>query len=101
MQRQLIPFGPRILVRKADAPDEVGGIAIPDEAKESPSEGVILDIGEIQELRSTALPISLAVGDTVLFSRFAGTKVEINRNEFVYLLHIEEVFGRIVTPEAE
>lgn len=63
------PFADRILVRPVAAEEKtVGGIIIPDSAKEKPAKGEVLAVGGEEMV--------LRVGDVVLYGKYAGTEIE-------------------------
>ena len=74
------PLHDRVVVKRLEELQKTsGGIIIPDTAKEKPSEGIIEAIGNgmIAE-DGKILPMSVKVGDKVLFGKWAGTEVKIN-----------------------
>lgn len=81
------PLHDRVLVRRIEADSKtVGGIIIPDTAKEKPSRGEIVSVGsghvnDNGEVR----PLDVKAGDTVLFSKWAGTEVEIDGEELMVM----------------
>ena len=68
------PLGGRVVIRPAEAKDEVkGGIIIPDTAKEKPQEGEIIALGTGRVLDDgTRVDFSVKIGDKVLFSKYGG-----------------------------
>ena len=80
----LRPRGARLLVRKDEAEAEIAGIHIPAEAREEPTSGVIVAVGEKQQ--------EFHVEQRILFSRFAGEKLTMD-GDTLYFLDAEEVLG--------
>ena len=81
------PLGDRVLIRRTDADEKTaGGILLPESAKEKPKEGLIISIGEGKTLengeRST---FSVAKGDRVLFTSYAGTDVKYDGQEYIIM----------------
>ena len=79
------PLQDRILIRRIEEEEKtVGGIIIPDTAKEKPMEGEIIaagpgargDDGKVQ-------PLDVKVGDRVLFGKWSGTEIKIDGEDFV------------------
>ena len=79
------PRGDRLVLRQTEALAKTkGGIYIPDAAKEKPTEGVVLSVGEGRMNEAGMIvPVSVKVGDTVLFNKFAGQPVVLKEQEFV------------------
>jgi chaperonin GroES len=77
------PLGDRILVKVLlDEPKSKSGIVLPDTAeKEKKAEGEIVAIGEGEKLKK----FHLKVGDKVMFGKYAGDEVEINKVEHKFL----------------
>ena len=90
----LKPLHDRVVVRSLDAETRSpGGIVIPDNAKEKPTQGEILAVGagKITQDGQT-LPMSVKVGERVLFGQFAGQKVKVDGNE-VTILREEDILA--------
>ncbi|MFO1008615.1 MAG: co-chaperone GroES [Planctomycetota bacterium] len=90
------PLGDRVLIKRAEAEEKTaGGILLPETAKDKPKEGKVIAIGEGRTLdngsRST---FSVKVGDTVLFSSYAGTEVKYGGEEFL-IMREEDLLGII------
>lgn len=92
-----MPFRPlhdRVLVRRIAAEEKtVGGIIIPDTAKEKPQEGEVLAIGGGTRNENGAVtPLSLEVGDRILFGKWSGTEIKLN-GEDLLILKESDVLG--------
>jgi len=81
------PLHDRVLVkRKAEAERTAGGLYIPDTAKERPVEAEIIAVGNGKLLEDgTQRALTVKVGDTVLFSKYAGTEVKIDGVEHMIM----------------
>ena len=66
------PLADRVLVLPAPAEEKVGGIIIPDTAKEKPQHGKVIDVGE----GTKDDKMVLKEGDEVLYGKYAGTELE-------------------------
>jgi chaperonin GroES len=79
------PLGDRIVIKSLEEKEEkVGGIIIPDTAKEKPSEGEIVAVGPGKMLdNGTVQPVSVAVGDKVLYGKYAGTEIKFGGVEYL------------------
>jgi len=81
------PLHDRILVKRIEEESKSsGGIIIPDSAKEKPAEGKVIAVGS-GKLDDDGEPIPLAVkkGDRVLFSKYAGTEVNVDGGEHLII----------------
>ena len=73
------PLHDKVLVKRVDEETKTsGGIIIPDTAKEKPSEGIIEAVGNgFRTEDGKILPMSVKVGDRILFSKWGGTEIKI------------------------
>jgi chaperonin GroES len=90
------PLRDRVLIRRTDEDEKTaGGIIIPDTAKEKPSQGEIVAIGEgARDKDGKIIPMSVKVGDKVLFGKWGGTDVKVD-GEDLLILQEGDVFGII------
>jgi chaperonin GroES len=90
------PLGDRVLVKRAEAEERTaGGILLPESAKDKPKEGTVIAIGAGKTLDSGELSkFSVAVGDRILFSSYAGTEVKYGGEEFL-IMREEDILGII------
>jgi len=81
------PLHDRIIVRRAQAKTKTaGGIIIPDAIKEKPSEGEVLAVGNGRyNDKGVLIPLSVKVGDKILFHRFAGDDIQIDGENLLML----------------
>ena len=81
------PLHDRVVVRRIEAEEKsVGGIIIPDTAKEKPSQGEVIAVGPGGRDESGKLiPIDLKEGDRVLFGKWSGTEVKIDGQELLIM----------------
>ncbi len=88
------PLSDRILVKRVEK-DNVskGGIIIPDTAKEKPMEATVVAVGNGKLMdNGETRPVAVSVGDTVLFSKYAGTEVKIEGDEHL-ILREDDIIG--------
>lgn len=88
------PLGDRILV-KAEEPKEkkIGGIIIPDTAKEKPQEGTVIAAGNGRMGKDgKVIPMDVKVGDKVLYGKYSGTEVKIDNVAYL-IMSQEDVLG--------
>ena len=90
----LRPLQDRILVERIKKKEQTqGGIIIPDTAKEKPIEGKVIAAGKGRVAEDgSRLPMEVAVGDRVLFSKYGGTEVKIDGNEYL-IMRQDDVLG--------
>ncbi|MGI6784584.1 MAG: co-chaperone GroES [Aminivibrio sp.] len=81
----LKPLGDRIVVKVINHEEKTkGGIVLPDTAKEKPTEGEVMAIGTGKVLENgQKLPLEVKVGDRIIFSKYAGTEVKLDGEEYV------------------
>jgi chaperonin GroES len=92
------PLHDRVVVKRIEDKETVlGGIIIPDTAKEKPQEGEILAIGPGKRLDDGKLcPLDVKVGDRVLFGKYSGSEVPVKIDgEDVLIMREEELLGVI------
>jgi len=90
----LKPLADRIIV-KATSAEEVtkGGIVLPDTAREKPQEGEVVAVGPGRVLDSGKVAaMDVKVGDKVIYSKYGGTEIKLNGDEFV-VLRQDDVLG--------
>ena len=88
------PLGDRVLVKTVDVEEEVkGGIIIPDSAKEKPTTAEVLALGNGKKDGET-YEFSVAVGDTVIISKYGGTQVKLDDVEYT-ILREDDILGII------
>ncbi len=81
------PLQDRILVQRIEEEETTaGGIIIPDTAKEKPSEGKVVACGKgkVNE-DGTTQPLDVKKGDRILFSKYAGTEVNVDGDELIII----------------
>ena len=85
------PLADRILVEAAEAEEKTAsGIIIPDTAKEKPQKGKIVAIGTGKPDE----PLTVKVGDNVLYGKYAGTEINVDGNEYL-IMRESDVFAII------
>ena len=95
----LKPLGDRLIV-KAIEEDETtaSGIVLPDTAKEKPQKGTVLAVGEGKwdEDGEKRIPLDVSEGDTVLYSKYGGTEVEVE-GEDLLVLRESDVLAKVAS----
>jgi chaperonin GroES len=82
----LEPLEDRIVVRPGEAEETtVSGIVIPDTAKEKPQEGEVIAVGPGRFEDGTRVPLDVKVGDKVIYSKYGGTEVTVEAEDYLIL----------------
>lgn len=81
------PLHDRVIVQRIKEEETTkGGIIIPDTAKEKPSEGKVIAVGNGKLLENGSLkPLEVKKGDKVLFGKYAGTEIKIDGEEHLIM----------------
>ena len=81
------PLHDRVLVERVEAESKTaGGIIIPDTAKEKPSEGVVVAVGEgSRDDHGKRIALDVKKGDRVLFQKWGGAEVKVDGKELIIL----------------
>ncbi len=90
------PLNDRILVKRLEGEERTaGGIIIPDSAKEKPAEGEVVAVGP-GKLNDAGERVALdvAVGDRVLFSKYGGSEVKLDGEDFL-IMREDDILGVI------
>ena len=99
----LQPLGDRLIVEVLEEEEmTVSGIVLPDTAKEKPQRGKVLAVGPGNRSEQTGelIPLDVAVGDEVIFSKYGGTEVELGADE-VLILRESDVLAKAVSSVAK
>jgi chaperonin GroES len=88
------PLRDRVLVTRLEEQEQrVGGIIIPDTAKEKPQQGKVVAAGSGRvNDKGVVQPLDIKVGDTVLFGKYSGTEIKIEGQDYL-ILREDEVLG--------
>ena len=88
------PLNDRILVKRLEGEEKTaGGIIIPDSAKEKPAEGEVMAVGpgKLNEA-GQRVALHVAVGDRVLFSKYGGTDVKLDGEDYL-IMREDDILG--------
>jgi chaperonin GroES len=88
------PLRDRILVERIEEPEQrIGGIIVPDTAKEKPQQGRVVAVGKGRvNDKGEVFPLDIKAGDTVLFGKYAGSEIKVEGREYL-IVREEEVLG--------
>jgi chaperonin GroES len=83
----LKPLGDRVVIELVETEEKTeSGIVLPDTAKEKPQEGKVVAVGTGRVLDSgERVAVEVAVGDRIIFSKYAGTEVKYDGKEYLIL----------------
>ncbi len=90
------PLHDRIIVERIEEGEQqVGGIIIPDTAKEKPQQGKVIAAGngKVKD-DGTVTPLDVKAGDTVLFGKYSGQEIKLDGEEFL-IMREDEILGVI------
>jgi chaperonin GroES len=84
---KLKPLNDRVVVRRTEEEQKTaGGIIIPDTAKEKPIQGEVISVGSGKLMEDgTRRPLDVKAGDSVLFSKYAGTDIKVEGEELLIM----------------
>lgn len=94
----LQPLGDRLIVEVLEEEETTAsGIVLPDTAKEKPQRGRVLAVGPGSRAEATGelIPMDVAVGDEIIFSKYGGTEVKVGAEELL-ILRESDVLAKVV-----
>ncbi|UWG98273.1 co-chaperone GroES [Dehalobacter sp. DCM] len=82
----LKPLADRVIIKAIQAEEKTkSGIIMPDTAKEKPQEGEIIAVGPGKVEKGERIPMEVKVGDRVIYSKYAGTEIKADGEEYLIL----------------
>lgn len=96
----LKPLDDRIVVRPNESEETTAsGLVIPDTAKEKPQQGEVLAVGPGRRADNTGelIPLDIAAGETVVYSKYGGTEINID-GEDLLILTGRDVLAKVTKP---
>ncbi|HHX64149.1 MAG TPA: co-chaperone GroES [Chloroflexi bacterium] len=93
----LKPLGDRVVIEPVEQEDRtVGGIVLPETAKEKPQKGVIVAVGAgRRDDQGNLVPMDVKVGDQVLYAKYAGTEIKLDGDQQVLILRESDILAVI------
>lgn len=89
------PLADRVVIKPAEPESQrASGIFIAETAKEKPQRGTVVAVGPGKWEDGKLEPMSIAVGDTVLFAKYAGTEIRLN-DEDVLIMSQKDILAKI------
>jgi len=88
------PLYDRLVVKRIEQQEQkVGGLFIPDSAKEKPQEGEVVAVGKGKRLEDgKIIPLDVQVGDRILFGKYSGSDIKLDQDEYL-IMREDEVLG--------
>ena len=89
------PLHDRVVVRRKEEEEKTaGGILLPGSAKEKPNQGEVVAVGEGKALENgTVRPMTVKVGDTVVFGRYADSNTIKDGDEELIIMSESDIYG--------
>lgn len=96
MSISIEPLEDRVVIQTQDAEKTTSsGLVIPDTAKEKPQQGTVVAVGPGRiDDSGNRVPMDVAVGDTVIYSRYGGTEVSVGGEDYL-ILTTRDVLAKI------
>src|SRR5882762_5908110 len=83
---KVTPLSDRVVVRASEEAEQMrGGLFIPDTAKEKPQQGEIIAIGPGKYEDGKLVPMTVKVGDKVLYGKYSGTEITLDNEQYLIL----------------
>ena len=94
MSVKVRPLHDRLIVERIEENEQmVGGIIIPDTAKEKPQQGKVIAVGKGKIKDDGSLsPLDVKAGDTVLFGKYSGQEIKLDGEEYL-IMREDEILG--------
>ena len=81
---KLVPLGDKIVLKQLEAEETTkSGIVLPGQAKEKPQEAEVIAVGPGGMVDGKEVTMQVAVGDKVIYSKYAGTEVKLDGEEYI------------------
>ena len=95
---KLEPLADRLVIKPVQEEQVLAsGIVIPDTAKEKPQQGEILAVGPgKRDDNGQRIPLDVAVGDRILFKKYTGQDIKIDRDDLI-VLEEREILAKVIT----
>jgi len=92
---KLQPLGDRLVVKAIEAEQTTAsGLVLPDTAQEKPSRGTVVAVGEGRYEDGQRIPLDVAVGDEVIYSKYGGTEVKVDGDD-VLILSEHDILAKV------
>ncbi|MDD4692452.1 MULTISPECIES: co-chaperone GroES [Eubacterium] len=82
----LKPLGDKVVIKvKEEEVTTASGIVLPGTAKEKPQQGTVVAVGSGEVVDGKKIPLDVAVGDEVIYSKYSGSEVKVGEEEFLII----------------
>ena len=90
----LKPLGDRVIVKQAEAETQTkSGLILADTAKEKPQKGSVIAVGDGKlNDKGERIPMDVKAGDTVIYSKYGGTEVKVDGEEYL-ILRADDIYA--------
>lgn len=96
---QVQPLHDNVLVKPDKDPEKIGALFVPEQARKERAEGVVIAVGPgRRDVNGKLIPMSVAVGDAVLFGKYSGAEQEIGGESYRMILDTE-IIARLAAIE--
>ena len=81
---KLVPLGDRVVLKQLEAEETTkSGIVLPGQAQEKPQQAVVIAVGPGGVVEGKEVKMEVAVGNKVIYSKYAGTEVKLDGEEYI------------------
>ena len=92
---EIVPLADRVVIKPSEAEAQrPSGIFVAETAKEKPQKGTVVAVGPGRWEDGEVEPMNVAVGDTVLFAKYAGTEIRLN-DEDVLIMSQKDILAKV------
>ena len=96
----LKPLGDRVIVQGIEAEQvTASGIVLPDTAKEKPQRGRVLAVGDGRWDEGKRIPLDVAVGDEIIYSKYGPTEVKVGDDDYLILAE-HDILAKVEAADA-
>lgn len=98
-QQAFTPLYDRVIVKRDDAPEQIGSIIIPDVAREKMQRGIVHACGDgrISDLTNEVRTMKVKPGDRIIFGKYTGDEIDIDGEHFI-MMREDQIYGIINEP---
>ena len=81
---KLVPLGDRVVLKQVEAEETTAsGIVLPGQAQEKPQQAEVIAVGPGGVVNGKEVKMEVAVGDQVIYSKYAGTEVKMDGTDYI------------------
>lgn len=93
MPLEWTPLYDKLVVKRAPAIDQIKGLAVPDQHQQNQNVGTVVAIGDGRWVQGMMVPLTVQIGDVVVFSKFAGVELEQGDERDLVVLREDEILA--------